>query len=119
VIGLTTGESTSARATPPYRACSPTVVVIVLDDAGFAQLGCYGSDIATPSIDALAGRGVRLTNFHATAVCSPTRACLLTGRNHHRGGVGWLPHYWPGLWIPNSSTSLLCGVGRPLPVCDG
>jgi arylsulfatase A-like enzyme len=67
------------------------VVVVVLDDTGFAQLGCYGSDIATPAIDGLAQRGVRLTNFHTTAVCSPTRACLLTGRNHHRVGVGMLP----------------------------
>jgi arylsulfatase A-like enzyme len=90
-IGLTTAESTSERASRPFRAGAPNVVVIVLDDTGFAQLGCYGSDIATPSIDALAGRGVRLTNFHTTAVCSPTRACLLTGRNHHRVGVGMLP----------------------------
>jgi arylsulfatase len=67
------------------------VVVVVLDDVGFAQLGCYGSDIATPSIAGLAAQGVRLTNFHTTAVCSPTRACLLTGRNHHRVGVGMLP----------------------------
>ena len=75
----------------PFRVGAPNVVVIVLDDTGFAQLGCYGSDIATPAIDGLASRGVRLTNFHTTAVCSPTRACLLTGRNHHRVGVGMLP----------------------------
>jgi arylsulfatase len=75
----------------PYRDGAPNVVVIVLDDTGFAQLGCYGSDIATPNIDALAGRGVQLTNFHTTAICSPTRACLLTGRNHHRVGMGMLP----------------------------
>jgi arylsulfatase len=61
---------------------------VVLDDVGFAQLGCYGSDIATPTIDGLAADGVRLTNFHTTALCSPTRACLLTGRNHHRSGLG-------------------------------
>jgi arylsulfatase len=88
---LTTAEATSARATRPFRAGAPNVVVVVLDDVGFAQLGCYGSDIGTPAIDALAARGVRLTNFHTTAVCSPTRACLLTGRNHHRVGVGMLP----------------------------
>jgi arylsulfatase A-like enzyme len=90
-VGLTTAGSTSARAEAPFRAGAPNVVVVVLDDTGFAQLGCYGSDIATPAIDALADRGVRLTNFHTTAVCSPTRACLLTGRNHHRVGVGMLP----------------------------
>jgi arylsulfatase len=61
---------------------------VVLDDVGFAQLGCYGSDIATPTIDAAASAGVRLANFHTTALCSPTRACLLTGRNHHRNGLG-------------------------------
>jgi arylsulfatase A-like enzyme len=73
-------------ARPPEGA--PNVVLVVLDDVGFAQLGCYGSDIATPTIDALASGGVRLTNFHTTALCSPTRACLLTGRNHHRNGLG-------------------------------
>ena len=88
---LTTAEFTSDRPPPPFREGAPNVVVVVLDDTGFAQLGCYGSDIATPAIDGLAGRGVRLTNFHTTAVCSPTRACLLTGRNHHRVGVGMLP----------------------------
>jgi arylsulfatase len=88
---LTAARSTSERADAPYRAGAPNVVVVVLDDVGFAQLGCYGSDIATPAIDELAEQGVRLTNFHTTAVCSPTRACLLTGRNHHRVGVGMLP----------------------------
>ena len=70
---------------------APNVVVIVLDDLGFAHLGCYGSDLVTPNIDRLAARGLRFTNFHTTAVCSPTRACLLTGRNHHRVGMGMLP----------------------------
>ena len=71
---------------PPEGA--PNVALIVLDDVGFAQLGCYGSEIRTPVIDGLAASGVRLTNFHTTALCSPTRACLLTGRNHHRSGMG-------------------------------
>ncbi len=72
--------------TPPAGA--PNVLLVVLDDVGFGQLGCYGSDIETPTIDDLAAGGVRLTNFHTTALCSPTRACLLTGRNHHRNGLG-------------------------------
>src|SRR4030095_7881518 len=63
-------------------------LLIVLDDVGYAQLGCYGSDISTPTIDRLAAEGVRFTNFHTTALCSPTRSCLLTGRNHHRNGMG-------------------------------
>jgi len=71
---------------PPDGA--PNVLVVVLDDVGFAQLGCFGSDIATPNIDRLAAGGLRYTNFHTTALCSPTRACALTGRNHHAVGMG-------------------------------
>jgi arylsulfatase A-like enzyme len=67
---------------------APNVLLIVLDDVGFAQLGCYGSDLATPVIDGLASSGLRLANFHTTALCSPTRSCLLTGRNHHNNGMG-------------------------------
>jgi arylsulfatase len=63
-------------------------VLVVLDDVGFAQLGCFGSDLDTPRMDALAAAGLRYTNFHTTALCSPTRACLLTGRNHHANGMG-------------------------------
>ena len=63
------------------------MVVIVLDDTGFAHLGCFGSDIETPNIDRLAAGGLRYTNFHTTALCSPTRACLHTGRNHHSVGM--------------------------------
>jgi len=77
--------------TAPFRPGAPNVVVVILDDLGFAHLRCYGSDLDTPNIDALAARGLRFTNFHTTAVCSPTRACLLTGRNHHRVGMGMLP----------------------------
>ena len=81
--------------TPPDGA--PNVVLVVLDDVGFAQLGCYGSDIATPVIDALAAGGIRLANFRTTALCSPTRACLLTGRNHHRSGMGRVADLASGL----------------------
>ena len=60
----------------------------MLDDVGFAQLGCFGSDIDTPALDRLAAGGLRYANFHTTALCSPTRSCLLTGRNHHSNGMG-------------------------------
>ncbi|HLG92736.1 MAG TPA: sulfatase-like hydrolase/transferase, partial [Acidimicrobiales bacterium] len=73
---------------PRPRPGWPNVVYVVLDDVGFAQLGCFGSDIATPNLDSLAAEGLRYTNFHTTALCSPTRACLLTGRNHHSNGMG-------------------------------
>mgnify|MGYP001195672356 CR=1 FL=1 len=72
------------------RVKAPNVVIVVLDDLGFAQLGCFGSDIATPNIDRLAAGGLRYNRFHVTALCSPTRAALLTGRNHHRVGMGML-----------------------------
>ncbi|MBW3663856.1 MAG: arylsulfatase [Actinobacteria bacterium] len=75
-----------ARPSPPQDA--PNVVVVLLDDVGFSQLGCFGSDIDTPVMDGLAANGLRYTNFHTTALCSPTRAALLTGRNHHRNGMG-------------------------------
>ena len=89
--GVTAAESTPSwepRPTPPSNA--PNVVVIVLDDTGFSHLGCFGSDIDTPNIDRLAEGGLRYTNFHTTALCSPTRACLLSGRNHHSVGMRWL-----------------------------
>ena len=73
---------------PEPPAGAPNVVVVLLDDVGFAQLGCFGSDIATPTFDGLAARGLRYTNFHTTSLCSPTRACVLTGRNHHSVGMG-------------------------------
>lgn len=74
-----------APAPPPG---APNVLLVLLDDVGFAQLGCFGSDIDTPVFDRLAERGLRYTNFHTTALCSPTRACVLTGRNHHSVGMG-------------------------------
>ncbi|TMK55338.1 MAG: arylsulfatase, partial [Actinobacteria bacterium] len=76
---------------PPKAA--PNVVVVVLDDVGFAQLGCYGSNIATPVMDGLAANGLRYSNFHVTALCSPTRAALLTGRNHHSAGMGLVSNF--------------------------
>lgn len=62
---------------------APNIVVIVLDDVGYGQLGAYGGPIETPNIDKLAASGLAFTNFHTTALCSPSRAALLTGRNHH------------------------------------
>jgi arylsulfatase len=75
------------------------VIYIVLDDVGYSALGCYGSEIETPNIDSLAENGLRYNNFNVTPLCSPTRACLLTGRNCHSVGVGvvteidWGPQY--------------------------
>jgi arylsulfatase len=70
--------------------------MMMLDDVGYADFGCYGSEIDTPNIDALAGRGLRYTGFHTTAMCSTTRAALLTGRNHHSVGMGCLANFDSG-----------------------
>lgn len=69
---------------------APNVVYILMDDMGFAHLGCYGSNIHTPNLDRLAQEGLRYNNFHTTAVCSATRASLLTGANHHAAGISGL-----------------------------
>ncbi|MGC8532529.1 MAG: arylsulfatase [Acidiphilium sp.] len=75
----------------------PNILVVLFDDVGFSDFGCYGSGIRTPAIDQLAAGGLRYTGFHTTAMCSTTRASLLTGRNHHRVGMGCLANFDAGL----------------------
>ena len=72
---------------PTAPAGAPNVIVMLCDDLGFADLGAFGSEIDTPNLDRLAGEGLRYTNFHVNPMCSPTRASLLTGLNHHLAGV--------------------------------
>jgi arylsulfatase len=88
VIGRTAEESSPAWPAP-VRADkgAPNVLFIVLDDTGFGQLGCYGSPIETPHFDRLAESGLRYSNMHTTALCSPSRSCIVTGRNHHANGM--------------------------------
>ena len=90
-IGRTIAESEPAWPVPPPTPDgAPNVLVVLFDDLGFAQLGCFGGltgRIRTPHLDRLAERGLRFQNFHTTALCSPSRAALLTGRNHHSVGV--------------------------------
>ncbi len=69
---------------------------MLADDVGFSDLGCYGSEIPTPALDAIAEDGLRYGNFHVTSLCSPTRASLLTGRNQHAVGVGMVSNNDPG-----------------------
>jgi arylsulfatase A-like enzyme len=96
-IGRTLEESTpSFPAAHPLPSGSPNVVIILMDDTGFAHFGCYGSTIDTPNIDRLAAGGLRYNNFHTTALCSPTRAALLTGRNHHSVGMRGLSNWNSG-----------------------
>ena len=96
-IGRTADESTPAWP-KPIRAVpgTPNVLTVVLDDTGFGQLGCYGSPIETPNFDALAEDGLRYNNMHTTALCSPSRSCILTGRNHHSNGMACVTEFSTG-----------------------
>ncbi len=110
-IGRTTEVSTPGTVRRPHPAGRPNVLVVMLDDVGFGQLGSFGAQIDTPHIDALAGEGLRYNRFHTTAICSPSRASLLTGRNPHAVGVGFLadlPTGYPGYRarIPRSAATL-------------
>jgi arylsulfatase A-like enzyme len=88
VIGRTFDVSEPSWPEPlRSKKGAPNVLFIVQDDTGFGQLGCYGSPIATPNLDALAKGGLRLNNMHTTALCSPTRSCIMTGRNHHSNAM--------------------------------
>ena len=96
-IGTTHRESTPWFAAPKHPGeDAPNIVVVLLDDTGFAHFGCYGSEIETPNIDRLAANGLQYTNFHVTPLCSPTRAALLTGRNHHSVGMRALANFNTG-----------------------
>jgi arylsulfatase len=96
-IGKTVGDSQPFWPAEPKRPKgAPNILIVLFDDVGFSDFGCYGSPIATPTIDAIARRGLRYTSFHTTAMCSTTRAALLTGRNHHSVGVGCLANFDSG-----------------------
>ncbi len=97
VIARTQAESQPSWPVPPHPGEeAPNVVVILLDDTGFSHFGCYGSSLTTPNIDALATGGLRYSNFHVTPLCSPTRAALLTGRNHHAVGMRAISNFDSG-----------------------
>jgi len=88
-IGATYKESTPSYPVPVKAPQgSPNVLVILLDDVGFGMCSTFGGPVPTPHMDRLAKAGLRYTRFHTTALCSPTRAALLAGRNHHRCGTG-------------------------------
>lgn len=80
----------------------PNFLIIVADDLGFSDLGCFGSEINTPNLDKLAESGVRFTDFHTASACSPTRAMLLSGVDHHKSGLGQMNEFAnkakPNIW---------------------
>ena len=97
VIGPTVDQSQPYWPDAPRAPDgAPNILFIVLDDLGFAQLGCYGAPIETSHIDRLAQGGLRYNNFHATPLCSPSRAAMLTGRNHHSSAMGVISEFSTG-----------------------
>jgi arylsulfatase len=98
-IANTYQESTPSWPELPKALGGPNVITIVFDDMGFAHPSCFGSEIPTPNIDSLAATGLRYTGFHTTALCSPSRASLLTGRNHHSVGMRGVSNWNTG--FPN------------------
>lgn len=104
VVAPTIDGSTAWWPEPRVGADTPNVVVVVLDDVGFADFGAYGSEVDTAHIDALADGGLRYTGFHTTTLCSPSRACLLTGRNHHSVGMSMVAEWDTG--FPNSRSRI-------------
>ncbi|MFC5589417.1 arylsulfatase [Sporosarcina soli] len=97
-------ENQPESGEPPSKT---NIAYIVLDDSGFADLGSYGSEIKTPHLDKLAENGLRYNNFHVTPLCSPTRASLLTGRNHHTVGMGSVANFDYGPEFPNKRGSII------------
>ena len=101
-VGRTLDESVpdwTVNMTPSPPEGAPNVLVVLLDDAGFGNPSTFGGPVSTPSMSRLAEQGARYNHFHVTALCSPTRAALLTGRNHHSvgfGSIGELPGPFPG-----------------------
>ncbi len=111
-VGKTYKESESAWPRVPTAAPdAPNVVVILLDDVGFGQTSTFGGLIPTPNLDQLASEGLRYNRFHTTAICGPSRAALLTGRNHHDAGNGFLMEWATGFpsyttMIPRSTATV-------------
>ena len=105
-------DARNAKAPAPFRieapADAPNVVIVLIDDLGFGAASTFGGPIATPTLDQLAENGLRYNNFHTTALCSPTRAALKSGRNHHTVNMGFITEMATGFpgntaQIPNAT----------------
>ena len=94
------GDSTPSRLVPSTAVDgAPNILLVLLDDVGFGSFGTFAGPVHTPGLDAVAARGLRYNQFHTTALCSPTRAAMLTGRNHHSvhmGGITEIANSFPG-----------------------
>ncbi|MBN8907259.1 MAG: sulfatase-like hydrolase/transferase, partial [Rhodospirillales bacterium] len=114
--GLNAAQSTpwwQPRIVPPAGA--PNILLIMTDDVGFGAPSTFGGVIPTPTLDRIAANGLRYTNFHSTALCSPTRAALITGRNHHSVGFGVISEQSTGFLGYNSVIAKDCAtIGRIL-----
>jgi arylsulfatase A-like enzyme len=104
VVRTTMAESEPWWPERPEHVRRPNVVIVLADDLGFSDAGCFGSEIDTPNLDAVAARGLRYANFRVTPLCSPTRAALMTGLNAHAAGVGFPTQIDPG--FPGYSSEL-------------
>jgi arylsulfatase A-like enzyme len=114
-IGLTYKDSEAVKPQLKVPATfglkdAPNVLIVLIDDCGYGQMGTFGGGIPTPAMDRIANNGLRFTRFHTTALCSPTRAALLTGRNHHSVGSGVIGEAGTGFpgysgIIPNSAAT--------------
>src|SRR4028119_1230978 len=88
LISLSFVQSVPQKEAEKKAAAKPNFIVVLVDDLGFSDIGCYGSEINTPNLDKLAQGGLRLTQFYNTSRCCPSRAALLTGLYPHQAGVG-------------------------------
>ena len=115
-LGLLTASGSAAPEPPAASVSQPNIVLIMADDMGFSDLGCYGSEIETPNLDRLAADGVRFSQFYNSGRCCPTRASLLTGLHPHQAGIGYmqgdigLPGYRGSI---NKDTPTIAEVLRP------
>jgi arylsulfatase len=119
VAAETLQQSKHQRRVEPNRLPkdAPNVLIILLDDVGFGQPDTYGGPVHTPTLSRIAGEGISYNTFHTTSICSPTRAALLTGRNHHRVGSGTIAERavdWDGYTglIPRTSATLAKVLGN-------
>ena len=118
-VGETLADSVHRWRERPSRIPenAPNIVIVMLDDSGYGQAELMGGPVAMPTLDRLADEGIVYTALHTTAMCSPTRASLLTGRNHHRVGNGQIAEFandWDGYTgvIPRSSATIAEVLGH-------